>query len=113
MSYYLAELYSPKAVWLALSPEAREQFFGRIAEGMKGLADMGIEVITMGKTDNSKPHAAEQTYFALWKFPDEQALDALLAGIQATGWHDFFETVNAAGVGTDLNTHLQELAARK
>lgn len=80
---------------------------------MKSLGAMDIEVLAMGKADGAKRHAAGQKYFALWKFPNEQALDALLAGIQATGWHDYFETANAAGIGTDLNTHLLELAALK
>ncbi len=38
------------------------------------------------------------------------ALDMLIAGITATGWHDYFDTVNAAGAGTDLGGHLAQLA---
>jgi hypothetical protein len=34
----------------------------------------------------------------------------LIAGITATGWHDYFDTINAAGAGTDLPGHLAQLA---
>jgi hypothetical protein len=35
----------------------------------------------------------------------------LLEAIAATGWHDYFDTINAAGEATDMNTHLAQLAA--
>ena len=42
---------------------------------------------------------------------DQAAMNALLSAIAATGWHDYFDTINAAGVGGDLNQHLGQLAA--
>jgi hypothetical protein len=35
------------------------------------------------------------------------AMNALVSGIAASGWHDYFETINAAGPGVDLNGQRQ------
>lgn len=111
MAFYLAELYSPKPAWLALDASARQHFFSAIGAGMEQLSSLGIEIITMSATDATKLHAAPQSFFALWKFPNEAALDALLSGIAASGWHDYFDTQNATGPATDLPTHLGHLAS--
>ena len=93
MTYYLAELYSPK-----------------VGAGMGSLAALGIEALALGPVDATKSFAPSQSFFAIWRFPDEAALDMLIAGITATGWHDYFDTINAAGAGTDLPGHLAQLA---
>ncbi|MCV9906357.1 hypothetical protein OIV19_01835 [Brucella sp. HL-2] len=111
MNYYLAELYSPKSSWHALSPEDRQGFFEKVGAGMGGLAALGIEALALGPVDATKPYAPKQSFFAIWRFPDEAALDMLIAGITATGWHDYFDTINATGAGTDLPGHLAQLAA--
>jgi len=38
-------------------------------------------------------------------------MSALVSGIAASGWHDYFQTINATGPGIDLNGHLTQLAA--
>lgn len=111
MAHYLAELYSPNPAWLALDPTSRDQFFERVGAGMAALSSHGIEAIALGEADGDKLYAAPQQFFALWRFPDEAALDALLTAIASSGWHDYFDTVNAAGAGTDLPGHLAQLAA--
>lgn len=111
MSHYLAELYTPKPAWLALDPIDRNRFFEAVSAGMAELSALGVEAIALGETDATKLHPAPQRFFAIWRFPDEAALDALLSGIAASGWHDYFETINAAGLGTDLPGHLAQLVA--
>lgn len=110
MAHYLAELYSPKPAWLALDQDGRQQFFDGIGSGMAGLSALGIEAIALGEIDAKVLHAPSQTFFAVWRCPDEAALNALVSGIAASGWHTYFETINAAGVGTDLSGHLAQLA---
>ncbi len=110
MTHYLAELYSPKAAWLALSPEQRQDFFAMIGAGMSNLDKAGIEPLAFGQTDPSQLHPAQQQFFALWKFRDEAAVRILLEAIAATGWHEYFDTVNAAGAATDMPSHLAQLA---
>ena len=111
MAHYLAELYTPKPAWLALSADTRRQFFATIGAGMSELSSLGVEAITLGETDAATLHAAPWQFFALWQAPDKAAIDALVAGIAASGWHDYFETINASGVGGDFNEHLAQLAA--
>jgi hypothetical protein len=111
MTHYLAELYSPKPAWTALDPAEKQQFFAAIGAGMTALSALGIEALAFGETDATKLHPASQQYFAIWRFVDEAALDALLDGIAASGWHDYFETINAAGPATDLVHHMGSLAA--
>lgn len=111
MTHYLAELYSPKAAWLALPPAQRQAFFATIGSGMGSLSEFGIEPLAFGQTDPSQLHPAQQQFFAIWKFSDKAAVTALLEAIAATGWHDYFDTTNAAGEATDMNTHLAQLAA--
>lgn len=111
MSLHLAELYTPKPAWLALSPDARAAYFERVGAGMEALTALGVEPVAFGAVKADTLHAAPQTFFALWRFPDEAALDALLGGIAATGWHDYFQTINAAGQDVGFATHLGQLLA--
>ncbi len=111
MSYFLAELYSPKPAWLALSAAQRNDYFASIGPAVAALCDSGTEIIAMGEVSPGKSHTAVQSFFALWKFPDKASLDALLDGIGASGWYEYFETVNASGVGCDFPTHLSQLLA--
>lgn len=108
--HYLIELYSPKPAWLALDPQARGAFFQNIAAGMQALADHGIEAIALGQTDPAIPHGAAQQFFAIWRAADAAGIAALVAGIAASGWHDYFQTINASGAGDDLPAHLEQLA---
>jgi hypothetical protein len=110
MAYYLTELYTAKPAWRALSSEQRQEFFVSVGAGMPALMALGIEPVTMGKVDGSKLHAAEQTFFAVWRCPNDAALETLVGGIAETGWHDYFDTLNAGGEGTDLMGHLAQLS---
>ncbi len=111
MPHYLSELYTPKQAWLALDPAGRHRFFDAVGSGLADLSDLGVEPIAFGEVDAGTLHAASHAYFAIWRFPDEAALHALVSGIAASGWHDYFETINAAGRGIDLPGHLGQLAA--
>lgn len=109
--YYLSEIYSPKPSWLALSQEERFTFFKKIEAGMSALTGLGVEILTMSAVDKKKNFSPAQQFFALWTFPTEDSLKALLEGIEATGWHNYFETINIAGKGGDITSHLNELAS--
>jgi hypothetical protein len=111
MTHYLAELYSPKAAWIALPKEEKQAFFATIGAGMGSLSEFGIEPLAFGQTDPSQLHPAQQQFFAIWKFSNKAAVTILLEAIAATGWHDYFDTINAAGEATEMNTHLAQLAA--
>lgn len=109
MTHYLAELYTPKQAWLDLPENERQQFFAGICSAMPSLSALGIEALSLGKIDHSKLHSAKHTFFAVWRCPDDAALDALASGIAQSGWHDYFDTINAGGEGTDFTGHLAQL----
>jgi hypothetical protein len=111
MTQTLIELYAPKPAWLLLTAEERQAFFARIGVGMNEILAFGIEPLAFGETTPSVLDGAGQRFFAVWRTPERTALDALVAGIAASGWHDYFETVNVAGQSVDLTTHLDQLAA--
>jgi hypothetical protein len=110
VNHTLIELYSPKPAWLALDAAARQTFFSRVGEGMGAILELGIEPLAFGEIANHVSRSAGQRFFAVWRAPNGQALDALVEGIAASGWHDYFETVNAAGETVDLAPHLGQLA---
>ncbi|WP_319941548.1 DUF6616 family protein [Rhodopseudomonas palustris] len=62
-------------------------------------------------SDTAAPHSAQQRLFAVWRAPDRESLDALVASISASGWHSYFETVNAVVAVLDLTAHLGQLDA--
>lgn len=111
MTQTLIELYEPKPGWLSLPAEERQAFFARIGAGMGDILALGIEPLAFGEVAPDIRHGASQRFFAVWRAPDRPALNALVAGIAASGWHDYFETINAAGQSVDLIIHLGQLAA--
>jgi hypothetical protein len=111
MSHYLVELYTPNTAWTALPAEQRQQFLGNIQTAMGGLSGLGIEVLALSNTERGIDQASEHRFLGIWRFPDQQARDALLAGIKASGWYDYFDHVNAASDSGGFASHLKALAA--
>ncbi|NPD16508.1 hypothetical protein HOY34_15050 [Xinfangfangia sp. D13-10-4-6] len=111
MAHYLAELYSPKPAWLALDQNGRRRFFETVGAGMGALTALGVEALAFGETEAETLHAADQKFFAIWRAPDAAAIAALVSGISASGWNDYFATINAAGEGVSMGSHLVHLTA--
>jgi hypothetical protein len=99
----LIERYDPTPEWLALSSQDRRRNGGLLA--------LGIEPLAFGEVAAAASYSAPQRFFAVWRAPDRESLDALMAGIAASGWHSYFATVNAAGAVSDLVAHLAQLEA--
>lgn len=112
MSHYLVELYTPNAAWKALPVAQREQFLGHIGNAMSGLSSLGVEVLALAETEPGIDHSSGHRFLGIWRFPDQQARDALLAGIQASGWYGYFDHVNAAAAHAGgFEQHLAALVA--
>ncbi|MBN9054585.1 MAG: hypothetical protein BGO06_18350 [Shinella sp. 65-6] len=110
MAHYLAELYTPKQAWLDLPEEQRQRFFAGVGSSMPALAALGVEALALGKVDRSRLHSSEHAFFAIWRCLDDAGLEALISGIAQSGWHDYFDTVNAGGEGVDFMGHLAQLS---
>lgn len=111
MPHYLVELYTPNAAWKALPIEQRHEFLGNISNAMGSLSSLGVEVLALAETESGIDQSSEHRFLGIWRFPDLQARDALLAGIKASGWYDYFDHVNAAGSAGGFEPHLAALAA--
>lgn len=111
MAYYLVELYSPKPAWAALDQAARAEFFAAIGAGMEALSDLGATAVTLTGIEPGVEHSVGQQFLAIWRCPDKESAETLVAGISASGWHDYFETQNAIGSEGDFPAHLAELSA--
>lgn len=111
MSHYLVELYTPNSAWLALSAEQRQHFLAGIGLALNQLSSLGVEVLSLAETDSSIDQGTVHTFLGIWRFPDQAARDALLAGIKASGWYDYFDHVNAASAQGAADIHLAALAA--
>jgi hypothetical protein len=109
MSQYLVELYSPNARWQALSAAQRTQFLGGIQSAMGALSALGVEVLALDDADPRIDRATGHRFVGIWRFPDQQARDALLAGIKASGWYDYFDHVNAACGAGGFASHVAAL----
>jgi len=108
--HYLIELYTPNAAWLALPAEARQRFLDGIRAGMGALSALGIEALALGPAEPGLRQASPHRFLGIWRCPDRPARDALLAGIEASGWYGYFDHVNAAADAGSLPGHLSELA---
>ena len=109
MSHYLIELYTPNAHWEALSVEQRQQFLHGVQNGMGTLSSMGVELLTLARTESGIDQSSEHRYLGIWRFPNPQARAALLAGIQASGWYGYFQLLNAACASGGFAEHLADL----
>ncbi len=109
MSHYLVELYTPNAAWKALPAEERRQFLSNVGTAIGGLSGMGVEVLTLSETQPEIDQGSAHRFLGIWRFASQQARDALLAGIHASGWYGYFDHVNAAGAESSFTQHLHAL----
>ena len=111
MSCYLVELYTPNAAWQALPAAQRLSFLAAIGQGLGQLSSQGIELLSLAETDTAIAQASQHQFLGIWRFPNPQARDALLAAIEASGWYQYFDHVNAASSAGTVDSHLAALAA--
>lgn len=111
MPHYLVELYTPNTAWQILPAPQRQQFLAHIGQGLGQLSSLGIELLSLAETDAAIDHSSGHRFLGIWRFPNPAARDALLAAIQASGWYQYFDHVNAASSAGTVDSHLAALAA--
>ncbi|WP_188238919.1 DUF6616 family protein [Stenotrophomonas maltophilia] len=111
MSYTLIELYTAPPAWTALPPDQRTAFFTRIGAGMQQFDPVRIAPVAMGRVAEGAAHGGSEQFYAVWRCASREDADALLEGIAATGWHQYFATTNAVGADDGMGQHLADLAA--
>lgn len=109
MHHYLVELYTPNAVWQSLPIEERKQYLNNVGAAMGSLSSMGVEVLTLTETVHEIDQASEHQFLGIWRFPNQQAREALLEGIHSSGWYKYFNHINAAGTEGSFPQHIDAL----
>jgi hypothetical protein len=56
-------------------------------------------------------HGSDEAVLCGLALRKPQEVDALMAGIAATGWHEYFTTTQAVGAMDSMAQHLADLAA--
>lgn len=111
MSHYLVELYTPKAAWKALPAHDRHSWLAGIQTAMGSLSTMGVEVLSLSAIAPGIEHTSEHQFMGIWRFESPEARAALLAGIEASGWYQYFDHLNAACEAGGFESHLAALQA--
>lgn len=95
--YIYVELWKAKKAWQDMTLADRQEYLRRVEESIGGLVQAGIEPLHFALLDEDAPHSADYRYLAVWKMPDRQAAETLERDVEAAGFHDLFEQVNARG----------------
>lgn len=107
--YVYVELWNAKQTWLDMSRSEREAFVSAVKENIGGLADAGVELLHFSILDEDVPHRAEYRYLAVWSMPNRQSAEALEKDVEAAGFHDLFEQVNARGEAVGPDTLFKDM----
>ena len=111
MSHIFIELYTATPAWTALPPDQRTAFFARIGAGMQQFDPARITPVAMGRVAADAAHGGSEQFHAVWRCASREDADALVEGIAATGWHQYFATTNVVGADDGVGQHLADLAA--
>lgn len=99
MKHYVVEHWSYKPAWLELSQEQRASFLASIRQAMQQMASAGIRTLGYGRLDHSVDCANKgYAFWALWEMDSIEARNLFFAGVAASGWYNYFDHVNTAGI---------------
>ncbi len=91
------ELWKARPAWLAMTPEDRAAFVARLEPAVTRLVGEGVQLLGFAVTDADVPHGADYPYMAVWQMPTLELVRHYERGVEAAGWHEYFEQVNARG----------------
>ena len=91
------ELWKARPSWLAMPATERADWVAKLGPLMEQLTSAGIELLGFAVTDADAPYGTDYPYMAVWRVPSLELVRQFEGGLQATGWHDYFEQVNARG----------------
>lgn len=92
--YHFIEAWTPNDAWRALPTDERQAFMDGVRGAIAQMADGGITTLGWGVNDADTPYRLDHEFVAVWQAPSKEAVTALEAGIEASGWYGFFDQVN-------------------
>lgn len=100
--FYVVEQWSYKSNWKLLSKDERVAFFTKVGEAIQQMSAIGIHTLGFGHVDKSIDKAlSAYDFWAIWEMPNQDARNAFLAGVAASGWYDYFEHCNTSSMLDD------------
>ncbi len=91
------ELWKPRETCMALSVQERSNYMNQLGSAIGELAKSGVELIGWSFNDSETPFRADYRYVAVWKIPSQAAVKQFEQVVEQSGWHRYFEQVNARG----------------
>lgn len=95
--YYFLELWTPGEGWRSLSPDDQEAWVSQAGQEIQGLIDEGVELVAMGRNDVEADRRSDHAYWALWRMPDQELLEAFQRAVRDAGVYDLLDQVNLCG----------------
>ena len=102
--YTYIELFKAKDAWLDLSDQQKAEYLQRVGSSMEGVLASGAELVGVGGTDHGTAHEAGYDFYAVWKLPSRDVVEAFERGIEDDGWYEYFDQVNASGELVEFET---------
>ncbi len=106
------ELWKSKPAWRALPRVDRERFVAGLGPAIAELAAAGVELIGFAGNEHDVPHRADYDWIALWRIPGPELARRFEQTVERSGFHDWFEQVNARGPLVAPEAALAEMVDR-
>jgi hypothetical protein len=91
------ELWKAKQAWLDLTKEERGAYMTALGPAIQQLVDNGVHIVSWGTNEASTFSRADYDYFAVWTFPDKEAVQDFEKLVEGAGWYNYFDQVNGMG----------------
>lgn len=94
--HIFVELWNVRQAWLDLPQADRVAYVEGVGGAMGELAEAGIECICWSHVDDAD-YPSGHKFMAVWKMPDQSAVELFEKTVEGAGWYNYFEQVNARG----------------
>ena len=107
--YLYVELWTARPEWLALSEGERRAFIDSVGGSIGSLVAMGAEPIGTALDDADTPLATGHRFLCAWRMPSKAVAEKLEEEVEKSGWHRYFDQVNARGPILDMDATLEAM----
>jgi len=103
------EIWNAKPAWHDLAKAKRAEYLTAIGPHMQEMMANGVEILSWGINENTTSQRAAFDYFAVWSFPNQEAVDAFEKLVEGAGWYNYFEQINLSGTAATPNEIIGKL----
>jgi hypothetical protein len=103
------ELFKPKDAWLQQSAEQRGEYLQKAGSTMQGVVNAGAELVGVGAANPGTGHDAGYDFYAVWKLPNPDVVEAFEQGLEDDDWYAYFEQTNASGELVEFDALIRRL----